>query len=129
MDIQDSDDTELRVKQMRSGMKSTVTLSESTATKDYEGDGVSCKAGEEIVMLNGNLVAASTDWCDCIIKGLKAVPDADDIESCVIFTGEGVPDGHEEILTERLAEAFPALEPTFLKGDQSVYKFIIGISR
>ena len=129
MDIQDSDDTELRVKQMRSGMKSTVTLSESTATKDYEGDGVSCKAGEEIVLLNGNLVAASTDWCDCIIKGLKAVPNADDIESCVIFTGEGVPDGHEEILTERLAEAFPALEPTFLKGDQSVYKFIIGISR
>ena len=129
MDIQDSDDTELRVKQMRSGMKSTVTLSESTATKDYEGDGVSCKAGEEIVLLNGNLVAASTDWCDCIINGLKAVPDADDMESCVIFTGEGVPDGHEEILTERLAEAFPALEPTFLKGDQSVYKFIIGISR
>lgn len=129
MDIQDSTDTELRVKQMRLGMKSTVTLTESTATKDYENETTSCKAGEEIVMLNGELVAASTDWCDCIIKGLKAVPGAEDIESCVIFTGEGVPDGHEEILAERLSESFPMLEPTFLKGDQGVYKFIIGISQ
>ncbi len=128
MDIQDSDDTALRVKQMRSGMKSTVTLTASTATKDYENGSESCRAGEEIVMMNGELVAASTDWCDCIIKGLRAVPDADELESCVIFRGDGVSDEHEAILTERLSEAFPMLEPTFINGGQSVYRFIIGIS-
>ena len=128
MDIQDSTDTEMRVKQMQTGMKSTVTLTESTATKDYENGSVSCRAGEEIVLKNGELVAASTDWCDCIIKGLQAVPDADELESCVIFRGDGVPDEHEAILTERLSEAFPLLEPTFICGGQSVYRFIIGIS-
>jgi len=128
MDIQDGTDTEMRVKQMRSGMKSTTTLTESTATKDYENGSVSCRAGEEIVLKNGELVAASTDWCDCIIKGLKAVPDIDELESCVIFRGDGVSEEHEAILTERLSEAFPMLEPTFITGGQSVYRFIIGIS-
>ena len=128
MDIQDSHDTALRIKQMRVGMKSTVTLTESAATKDYESGGISCKAGEEIVFYNGKLVAASTDWCDCIINGLKAVPDIDDVESCVIFRGTGTPDEYEAILEERLAEAFPLLEATFVYGGQSVYRFMIGIS-
>ena len=128
MDIPDNPDTNLRVKQMQNGMKSTVTLTESIATKDYESGGVFCKAGEEIVLLNGKLVAASTDWCDCIINGLKAVPDIDDVEYCVIFRGEGVPDEHEAILAERLSEAFPMIEATFINGGQSVYRFIIGIS-
>ncbi len=128
MDIQDSTDTELRVKQMHSGMKSTVTLTESTATKDYESGGVSCKAGEEIVLCNGKLVSASTDWCDCIVNGLKAVPGMDDVESCVIFRGDGVPDEHEALLAERLAEAYPLLEATFVYGGQRVYRFMIGIS-
>ena len=128
MDIQDSADTDLRVKQMKNGMKSTVTLTESVATKDYENGGISCKAGEEIVLLNDRLVAASTDWCDCIISGLKAVDGIEDVESCVIFRGDGVPDEHEAILGERLSEAFPLLEVTFVYGGQSVYRFMIGIS-
>lgn len=128
MDIQDSHDTDLRIKQMRNGMKSTVTLTESTATKDYDSAELSCKAGEEIVLCNGKPVAASTDWCDCIVNGLKAVPDIDDVESCVIFVGGGVPDEHQTILGERLCEAFPMLEATFVYGGQSVYRFMIGIS-
>ena len=100
----------------------TLTLTESAATKDYESGGISCKAGEEIVLLNGKLVAASTDWCDCIINGLKAVPDIDDVESCVIFRGDNTPDEYEAILEERLAEAFPMLEATFVYGGQSVYR-------
>lgn len=128
MDIQDSRDTEMRVKQMRAGMKSAVTLTESTAVKDYETEGISCKAGEEIVLLNDKLVSASTDWCDCIINGLKAVPDIDDVESCVIFRGEGVTDEQEALLSERLSAAFPMLEATFIYGGQSVYRFMIGIS-
>lgn len=128
MDIQDSHDTALRIKQMRNGMKSTVTLTESTATKDYESGGIFCKAGEEIVLYNGKLVAASTDWCDCIVNGLKAVPGIEDVESCVIFRGDGVPDEHEDILQQRLSEAFPMLDVTFVYGGQSVYRFMIGIS-
>ena len=128
MDIQDSPDTDLRIKQMFSGMKSTVTLTESTATKDYENGGVSCRAGEEIVLYNGKLVAASTDWCDCIINGLRSVPGIDEVESCVIFRGNGASDKHEALLTERLAASFPELEAVFIYGGQSVYRFMIGIS-
>ncbi len=128
MDIQDSDDVEMRVKQMRAGMKSTVTLTESVATKDYENGVTSCKAGEEIVLVNGELTAASTDWCDCLINGLKAVPGIEDVESCVIFKGESASDEQEAILAGRLSECFPLLEATFVYGGQSVYRFIIGIS-
>ena len=128
MDIPDSDDADYRIKQMRGGMKSTVTLTESTATKDYENGTASCRAGEEIVMRNGELVAASTDWCDCIIQGLSGVEGIEDVESCVIFRGEDASEEHEAILSARLAEAYPMLEATFVYGGQSVYRFMIGIS-
>lgn len=129
MDVPDSDDADYRVAQMREGIASVVTVSETTATKDYTAGngGVHCRAGENIALVGDRVVVASTDWCDCVVSGLAAVPDLAERETALVLRGEGVPPEYEALLADRLAAAFPALEVQLLDGGQSVYHWVIGV--
>ncbi len=128
MDLPDSDDVERRVKLMNEGLQSTATLTESVAVRDFEHGDLKCRAGEEIVMLNGAPAASSTDWCDCIITALSQIPGIEDADSCVIFRGKDVSEEKEAILIQRISEVYPCLEATPIDGGQSVYHFIVGVS-
>lgn len=127
MDVPDSDDAEFRTAQMREGIRSTVTVSGAVASRAYSGGRVTCRAGENIALRGDEVVCASTDWCDCLISGLRAVPDVGERETCLVLRGEGVPEELGEILEERIAAAFPMLDVTVIGGGQKVYSWVIGV--
>ena len=56
------------------------------------------------------------------------MPDIDDAETCVVFSGEGVSEDELDELSERLEEEFPMLEAEIIDGGQKLYRFIIGLS-
>ena len=113
---------------MRDGLANTVSLCETTASRDYAYHEISCKKGEEILLVNNKIVCVNSDWKQAILDGLATVEDIDDREACVIFRGEGVLEEQEDVLREALEEQYPLLEVEFVDGGQSVYHWIIGLA-
>ncbi len=121
------DSTEFRISSMKSGLEDVSTLVQTTATRDYSYHGLACRAGEDIVLLNGELICVSEDWLDGIIDSMKLVPDIDDKETCVIFSGAGVDNEQIDAVTDRLAEEFPLLDVELIEGGQKHYRWVIGL--
>ena len=126
MDVPDNS-LEYRINSMKNGLKDVSTLAETTATRDYTYHELTCKAGEEIVLLGEELVCVSHDWCEGILDAMKLVPEIDDKETCVIFCGEGVDGEQAEALCEKIEDEFPMLDVELIDGGQKHYRFIIGL--
>ena len=128
MDITTVDDVEFRIREMRHGLKNTLTLCETTASRDYAYHEISCKKGEEILLINNKIVCVNSDSKQAILDGFATVEDMDDRETCVIFRGEGVAQEQEDVLREAIEERYPLLEVEFVDGGQVVYHWVIGLT-
>ena len=128
MDERYSDDTEYRLREMRKGLENTVTLCETTASRDYAYHEISCKKGEQIALVDGKIVCVNDDWKQATVDGLGTVEDIDDREACIVFRGEGIAEELEDELREAIEERFPLLEVEFVDGGQSVYHWVIGLA-
>jgi len=127
MDIPDSDDVEKRIRQMREGAKSIETMAVAVATRDLSRDGVTCHAGETIVLDGDAMLSAKSDPFEALSEGLSKVEGLDERECCVIFLGEDAGAEDEDRLTELLSERYPMMEINCIPGGQHVYRWIIGI--
>ena len=127
MDIPDSDDVEKRIRQMREGAKSIETMAVAVATRDLSRDGVTCHAGETIVLDGDVMLSAKSDPFEALSEGLSKVEGLDERECCVIFLGEDAGAEDEDRLTELLSERYPMMEINCIPGGQHVYRWIIGI--
>ncbi len=127
MDIPDFENSR-RISSMESGVKGVSTLIQTTASRDYSYHELHCREGEDIVLLNGEIVSVSKSWLSSIIDALRLTPDIDDKETCVIFIGEGVTEEERDELEEAIADEFPLLDTDFIEGGQKVYRWLIGLS-
>lgn len=118
---------EERIGQMRSGMEDVITLSQTVASRDYSYHEISCKKGEDIALINNELVCVSSSWLKAIIDGLKHVPDIEMMETLTVIRGDGVDEAKSAELEEAVAEEFPHLTVETIDGGQQIYHFIIGI--
>lgn len=127
MDVPDRENS-FRISSMESGLDGVATLIQTTASRDYSSDTLSCREGDDIVLLGNELVCASGGRIGSIIEGMKQVEDIEDKETCVIFSGEGVTEEEREELEEAIEEAFPLLDAEFIDGGQRVYRWLLGLS-
>lgn len=127
MDMSDCKDPEKRIQHMRGGIKDVITISETTASRDYTYHEISCKKGEQIAMINGEIVCVNSDWKAAILDALKMVEGIEDKETCILFRGCGIPEEAEEALADAVAEHFPLLELDFNDAGQEIYHWVIGI--
>ena len=127
MDIPDSKETALRIRQMENGIDSISTVAVTRAVRDYEKGGVKCESGEWIAFLDSNMCAASGNMLDTTLAALAKVDEINDKDVCVIFIGRDA-DVDADELTERINEAYPLLECSVLDGGQAIYDIILGIA-
>ena len=127
MDIPYNEDTDARIAAMRSGLEDVATLSETAASRDYSYHEIRCRKGEEIALVNGEIVCVGSDPVRTVLEGLSHVPGIEEKETCVIFRGEGIGEQMQTELCEAIAEAYPSLEAELIDGGQKIYHFIIGI--
>ena len=125
MDIQDSDDTDRRISQMRMGAEGVITLSETTASRDFTYHIVSCKKGDEIVLRDGELICVSSDMADAAAEALKIVLQEEEKETCVVFKGMGMTESDEDRLREAVESVDPLLDVEFMEGGQEIYHWIM----
>ena len=127
MDVIEND-VAYRLQSMESGLRNVTTVAETTASRDFSGEGVFCHEGDEIVLCGGEITAAGSGWLETLQSALRAVPGIEDMETCVIFSGENVTVDETEALSEWLEEEFPLLEAEFIDGGQKFYRWIIGLT-
>ena len=116
-----------RVEHMKSGMEDVVTLAQTVASRDYSYHEISCKKGEDITLINNEIVCVSSSWLQSIIDGLKRVPDIEMMETLTVMRGEGVDKAKSAELEEAVNKEFPRLTVENIDGGQQIYHFIIGI--
>ena len=128
MDIPDSDDVRFRVSQMQSGSENVLTICQTVASRNYSFHEISCKKGEEIALLNGEIVSVGKDFSKTIVDTLMTIEDIDDKETCIIFRGKDVPEEKEDELREAIGEKLPLLECEFYDGGQEIYHWVLGLT-
>ena len=112
---------------MREGAQSIRSVSVATATRNITRDGVSCTAGQSIVLENDVLRAADDDPFEALTAALDAIEGLDERECCVVFLGEDAPNADEDRLTALLEDVNPMIEVTCIRGDQHIYRWLLGI--
>ncbi|MGM9684271.1 MAG: DAK2 domain-containing protein [Eubacteriales bacterium] len=127
MDVSDSSDLDYRISQMKNGISGTHTLAVASASKEYAANDLTVKIGDEIAMLDSEIIASSENWTDTVIEGIKALSAADDKEICVIFRGCDMSEENETELESAISDAFPDLEVNFIYGGQHIYHWLIGL--
>lgn len=127
MDVPSSTDIDFRLRQMREGCSQIATLFSTTASRDYSWHEITCRAGDQIALLNGELVCVSSDWLTVLLEGLKTIPDMDEKETCVVFRGAEASEAAQERLEEALSERYPMLEVNVIDGGQSTYPWMLGV--
>ena len=79
-------------------------------------------------MLEGDaLKAAADDPFEALSTALNGVEGLDERECCVVFLGEDAPNADEERLTALLEDVNPMIEVTCIRGDQHIYRWLLGI--
>lgn len=128
MDVADSPDLDYRIRQMELGAEGVVTLSVAKSAKDTTYHGMSVRADEWLAFIGGEPAACADTRVEALLRGLSAVPDIGEKESCILFRGAFADEAEESVLEEKLGDAFPDLELTFIYGGQSVYDWLVGLS-
>ena len=127
MDIRDSEDVPRRIRLMREGAGSNESIAVAVATRNITRDGVSCLAGQSIVLEGDAIKAAADDPFEALSQTLESAEGLDERECCVIFLGEDAPNADEERLTALFEDHNPMIEVTCIRGDQHIYRWLIGI--
>ncbi len=128
MDIQDSTDIQKRIRSMQNGMEALQTVAVTRATRDYQANGISCREGEVIGLLNGEVVTAGGDFPDAIMEAMQQIEGIEDKENCLIFVGCDVDESLKDEIEARISDLCPFAEVTFMDGGQPVYSWLVGIS-
>ena len=126
MDMPDSDDIDARIRSMENGMNSLRTVALTRAIRDYQANGVSCKEGEVIGLIDGSVVTSSDNFPDALSQVLEKIEDVEDKENWMIFVGCDVEEDLRDEIEARITEAAPFAEVNFMDGGQPVYSWLIG---
>ena len=127
MDVRDSTDIDARLESMRRGIESLQEFKITRATRDYNSGDIIVKKGEYIAFGPGGASGSGETLPDAVEAALRTIPDIEDRENVLIFTGEAFDPEMEDALTERIGELSPMLEPSFIPGGQPVYTVILGV--
>ncbi len=125
MDIPDSD-SDTRLNALKEGKDGIITISLSTAVKDYESNGVNCKVGDKICCVNEKVVSSGSDPLEVLLDGLKKVEDLSEHSGVVVLKGKGN-SLEDEKIEAFFSDNYDNLELSILDGGQGVYELLIGV--
>ena len=128
MDVPDSSDVDYRISQMRAGVENITTISQTVASRDYSYHEISCKKGDEIALLDGEIVCVNDNFIKSITDALQIIEDIDDKETCVIFRGKNTTEDDAYELSDAICAVCPMMDIEIIDAQQEIYHWILGIS-
>jgi DAK2 domain fusion protein YloV len=111
---------------MTSAMAHVHTIQVARASRDATINGVAVREGQAIVLIDGDLVAASDDAGTLVIETLRDERFAE-AELITIYTGQTATAEHTAALTGLIEEQFPDADIEVHDGGQPTYSYIISL--
>jgi uncharacterized protein len=111
---------------MNGAMKAVRTIEVTTAAADRAAEGVSVRAGEGIVLVDGTLVAAAPTLEAAFLEGL-ARANAAEASLLTIYLGSAVTGADAERLRVIVTATYPKLEVEAVDGGQELYPYIAAL--
>ena len=106
-----------------------LTLVDGNSTVEYVAEECgTVKKGDEIALLDGEIVSVGSDFVKTVTDTLSVIPDIDDKETCVIFRGRDVSVDFEDALYEAISSKYPLMDVEFIDGGQEIYHWIVGLA-
>jgi hypothetical protein len=96
------------------------------AVRDTEMDGVACKAGQCIALLEGRLVA-SGDEERGVLHGLLRLVNPQEGSLVTLYYGQGVSDQQAQETAQGVRDQFPGTEVEVAYGGQPLYSYLLSI--
>ncbi len=96
------------------------------AARDTELDGVACKAGQAIALLDGRLVASGDDEA-AVMDRLLSLAALKEDSLVTLYYGVDVPSQQAEETAARVRERFPQVEVEVAHGGQPSYPYLLSI--
>ena len=126
MDIQDSTDCAYRVESMRRGAERMHGMYLTSATRNYGANGSACKEGDCIAISDGKVLASGESFTEILDAAVAAMPEAEDAETVILFTGADAKDEEAEEIVAFFEDNFPMMDVITLPGGQPVYPYELG---
>ena len=125
MDIPDAD-LNIRIDALKEGIEGISTLSISSAVKDYNSESFTCKKGDKIGCIDGEMKVSSIDTLEAIKELFAKVEDIEDKSGIIIFKGLDFDESLENDIKYYLEDTY-SLDVEFIDGGQHVYELLIGV--
>ncbi len=114
------------VSEMNAAITEVETGEITVATRSIQINGVNVNQGEVIALLNGQLVAASSNLQEaCLVLLDKA--STKDRERITLFYGQNITRNEVNQIVDKIREAYPMHEVELHEGGQPHYQFIIAV--
>ena len=124
MDLPDAD-YKTRIDALTQGSKDILSLSVSTAVKDFSSDSFNCKVGDKIGSIDEKMVLTGSSTLE-VVKALLEKIDLDEKSGLIIFKGTSFVDSDEVEIREMIEDNY-SLDVEFVQGDQHSYELLIGV--
>jgi len=127
MDVPDSNSGDFRVAQLKSGSDGLTVLSVTTATKEFSGEGVTCKVGDFISLAGGEVLSSADNAVSAVLSGFDKLQDICYKETCVIFAGLDADKETTDALMNAISDKYSITEFEILNSGQELYHYMIGL--
>lgn len=115
-----------RIKALNEGREGILSLSISSAVKDYNSDSFTCKKGDKIGCIDGKMVVNSDNTLDAFKALIAKVENIEDKSGIIIFKGKGFDESLQDEMNDFVQDEY-SLEIEFVEGGQHVYELLIGV--
>ena len=124
----DAEDIEALADDLAAEAQNVTSVSVALATRDAEISGQKIKSGDYIAMYSKErIVADCADRFSALEKLLESVDGIEDMEIMNVICGEDVSEDEQEKAQELIGERYPDIEAIFIRGEQKIYSFMIGL--
>lgn len=124
MDIPD-DDSSSRISTFIENIKTATTIRVTTATKNYEKDGICCKINDKIALINDEIAVSSDSTIDSLKKAIESV-DLTNKTGMIIYLGKDANSELENEITNYVS-SIANIDYKIMKGGQEIYDVLVGL--
>ncbi len=114
------------LKAMSAAAEEITTVEVTIAGADRTSDGITVKAGQPIVLVDGKLVATAVSPADALIAGLR-IAGLKPENLVTVYAGEGVSEAELGTVAESVGSLADRLEVEGVMGGQALYPFVASI--
>lgn len=122
-----ADTVEELIEGMSAGLGGVSTGYVTTATRDTVMNGVTVQKGKYIGLDRENILCCCEDKLTAAMDMLKNLPDIEDKQTIIVFTGKDVTEDEAAELADAIESDYPLCDVGFIAGGQDVYSFIMSI--